>query len=109
MSTTKKVIGRIPIYRGKYNNDEMYHIQNIVTYLGSAFISKIDNNRTVPCIVENNRFVLQNGWDFFADASSSYLLNESEIDIPESTYIYLRDNGLLDITKKYYVYEDEEE
>lgn len=108
MAITKKVIGRVPTYRGVYDDDKLYHMQNIVTYLGSAFISKIDNNRTVPCVVENNSFVLQDGWDFFADASLSYLLNESEIDIPESLFTYLKENNLLDTTKKYYVYEDEE-
>lgn len=44
LTTTKKVIGRVPTHRGIYSDDKLYHIQNIVTYLGSAFISKVDNN-----------------------------------------------------------------
>lgn len=106
MATTKKIIGSVPIYRGEYKHDEKYHKQNIVSYLGSAFISLSDENTLVPCIVEEQTFVLQPGWEFLIDNSESYFLKGKDIDLPQSEFDRWKEEGLLNITKNYYTYEE---
>ena len=76
MATQKRIIGKLPVYRGAYVEGMIYYRFNIVSYLGSSFISEIDENTEVPCRVEGEEFVLSAGWSFFADASESYFCKE---------------------------------
>lgn len=107
MATTKKIIGSVPTTRGEYKEGEKYYKQNIVAYLGSAFISTIDENMSVPCVVQNGKFVLNEGWAFLVDNSEFYFYKEKEVDIPQEEFDAMMDAGTLDTTKEYYTYEEE--
>ena len=106
MTTTKKIIGSVPVNRGKYDANTKYYKQNIVQYLGSVFISAIDENTSVPCIIQDGNFILQEGWAFFVDNSETYFLKEKEVDLSQELFDQMREEGTLDITKDYYTYEE---
>jgi hypothetical protein len=74
--------------------------------LGSVFVSIVDENVSVPCIVKDNEFILQEGWAFFVDNSEAYFLKEKEIDLPQEVFDKYKEEGTLDITKNYYTYEE---
>lgn len=105
MATTKKIIGSVPTIRGEYKEGEKYYKQNIVSYLSSAFISTIDENMSVPCVVQNGKFVLNEGWAFLVDNSEFYFYKEKEVDIPQEEFEALQESGQLDESKTYYIYE----
>lgn len=107
MATQKRTIGKLPVYRGDYVEGTSYSRLNIVTYLGSAFISNVDGNTAVPCVVEGDEFVVSYGWGFFADASAAYLWKQTEVDLPQSEFEAKLDRNELDTTKRYYTYEEE--
>ena len=107
MATQKRTIGKLPVYREEFVPGTRYSRLNIVTYLGSAFISQTDDNEAVPCVVENDTFVLSYGWAFFADASASYLWKQTEVDLPQSEFEAMQEADALDITKRYYTYEED--
>ena len=104
MATTKKIIGKVPVYRGEFELGKTYSKHNIVTMLGSSFISLVDGNVNFPCTVVNNSFVLNEGWSFLADASYSYLKESSEVDISQEEFEALQESGQLDESKTYYIY-----
>lgn len=85
MATQKKIIGKLPVFRGEYNKDVVYYKHNIVTYLGSSFISTKDENMSAPCTVGDKEFILSNGWEFFSDSSEAYFLDERFDEIAEVT------------------------
>ena len=107
MATQKRTIGKLPVFRGEFVQGTVYSRLNIVTYLGSSFISQVDANEAVPCVVENDAFKLSYGWAFFADASASYLWKQTEVDIPQQEFDDRLEAGELDVTKRYYTYEEE--
>ena len=106
MASTKKIIGSVPTLRGEYTEGIRYYKQNIVSYLGSAFVSTMNENTSVPCIIQDGKFVLQEGWDFFVDNSENYFFREKEVDLPQELFDQMREEGTLDITKDYYTYEE---
>ena len=106
MATAKKIIGSVPTTRGEYKEGEEYYKQNIVSYLGSAFVSTMDENTSVPCIIQDGKFVLQEGWAFLVDNSETYFLKEKEVDLSQELFDQMREEGSLDITKDYYTYEE---
>ena len=81
MATTKKIIGSVPTSRGEYLGGTKYYKQNIVSYLGSAFISTMDENMSIPCVVQDGKFVLNEGWAFFVDNSEFYFYKDKEVDL----------------------------
>ena len=95
------------MYRGEYEPGKAYSRLNIVSYLGSSFISLMDANDSVPCVVENDGFVLSYGWSFVADASAAYLWKQTEVDLPQSEFEARLEAGELDVTKRYYTYEED--
>lgn len=107
MATTKKIIGKVPTFRGEFVLGKTYYKQNIVTMLGSSFICLVDGNVNIPCSVVDDSFVLGEGWGFLADASYSYLEKEKEVDIPQNVFDAMMEAGTLDTTKEYYTYEEE--
>jgi hypothetical protein len=107
MATPKRTIGKLPVYRGTYTENQVYSKFNIVTYLGSTFICTVDANENVPCTIENNSFVLSYGWSFMADNSYSYLMEQKQEFITQNEFDQLEEMGLLDPTKDYYTYEEE--
>ena len=106
MAITKKIIGSVPTTRGKYKEGEKYYKQNIVSYLGSAFISTIDENMSVPCVVQNGKFVLNEGWAYLVDNSEFYFYKDKEVDLTQDEFDRRKEEGSLDITKDYYTYEE---
>ena len=107
MATQKRTIGKLPVYKGAYVSGMKYSRLNIVSYLGSSFISQLDDNGVVPCVVENNVFKVSDGWAFFADASAAYLWKQTEVDIPQEEFDEMYKSGTLDVSKRYYTYEEE--
>lgn len=107
MATQKRTIGKLPVYKGGVVEGNSYSRLNIVTYLGSSFISQVDGNTAVPCVVDEDAFVLSYGWAFFADASAAYLWKQTEVDLPQEEFEAKLDAGELDATKRYYTYEEE--
>ena len=106
MAMTKKIIGSVPTIRGEYKEGEKYYKQNIVSYLGSAFTSTIDGNMSVPCVVEDGKFVLNKGWAFLVDNSEFYFYKDKEVDLTQDEFDRRKEEGSLDITKVYYTYEE---
>lgn len=118
MATQKRTIGKLPVFRKEYKEGVSYSRLNIVTYLGSSFISDVDNNTSVPCVVEGKTFVLSTGWSFFADTSASYLYEQtiedlvdnqvllrSPQELPESEQEQIRENigaaSMDDVNQEY--------
>lgn len=104
MTTTKRVIGKVPIFRGTYEEGKEYFKYNIVTWMGSSFISLEDKNANVPATIENDSFVLGEGWDFIADASNAYILPMKDVDISQDVFDNIPESE-LDPNKTYYIYE----
>ena len=107
MATQKRTIGKLPVYREEYKEGVSYSRLNIVTYMGSSFISNLDGNTAVPCVVENGMFKVSYGWSFFADASAAYLWKQTEVDLPQEEFDAMKEAGELDVNKRYYTYEEE--
>jgi hypothetical protein len=93
------------VYRGEFELGKNYSKHNIVTMLGSSFISLVDGNMNIPSSVVDNSFILGEGWGFFADASYAYLKERSEVDISQEEFEALQESGQLDESKTYYIYE----
>lgn len=106
MATTKKIIGSVPTSRGEYTEGTKYYKQNIVSYLGSAFVCTMDENTSVPCIIQDGKFVLQEGWAFLVDNSEFYFYKDKEVDLPQSVFERMKEEGTLDTSKNYYTYEE---
>lgn len=104
MATTKKLIGKVPVYRGQFVESKVYYMYNIVTYLGSSFICLEDNVTNFPCSIQNDKFIVDNKWSFFSDSSNSYLLPLKDVDISQTEFDDIPEEE-LDITKTYYIYE----
>ena len=85
MATQKKIIGKLPVFRGEDNKDVVYYKHNIVTYLGSSFISTKDENMSAPCTVGDKEFILSSGWEFFSDSSEAYFMDERFDEMAEVT------------------------
>ena len=107
MATQKRTIGKLPVYRGAYVSGMKYSRLNIVSYLGSSFISQLDDNGVVPCVVENDILKASEGWEFLADASFGVkLINDREEDIEKSVFEAKKENGELNPNKRYFIYEE---
>lgn len=106
MAKIQKTIGKVPVYRGHYQENKLYYLYNIVSYMGSSFVCVVDNTNTVPCIEQDGTLILSDDWDFFADASFGVkMINEREEDIEKSTFDQMKETGQLNPNKRYYIYE----
>lgn len=72
MATVKKTIGRLPVYKGDWVAGS-YSMLNQVTYLGSTFQSKIDNNTSQPATVVNNELQINSNWSVVSNGTAAYL------------------------------------
>ena len=107
MALVRKSIGRVPVYRGEFSNGKEYYLYNIVSYMGSSFVSTIERNDGVPCKEVDGILVLADGWEFLSDASFGVkLINEREEDIEKSVFEAKKLNGELDPNKRYFIYEE---
>lgn len=98
---------KVPTFKNEFIQGFAYSRMDIVTYLGSSFISMVDSNMLVPCVVEGDTFKVSNGWSFFADASAAYLFGQTEVDLSQDEFNAMLEAGELDVTKRYYIYEEE--
>lgn len=106
MAKVQKTIGKVPVYRGSYDENKNYYLYNIVSYMGSSFVCVVDMTNVVPCIEQNGILILSEEWDFFADASFGVkLINEREEDIEKTIFDQMKENGQLNPNKRYYIYE----
>lgn len=77
--STKKLIGRIPISKGEYVAGQKYNRLSQVFLYGSTYQSKVDDNTTVPAIIDSDGNVQHSNtdkWLVVADGSSAYNAGE---------------------------------
>lgn len=107
MATVRKTIGRVPVYRGDYKSGTTYYMHNIVSYMGSSFVCVAESTTIIPCVESNGELVLNNGWNFLADASiGAKMLEAKEEDIQKEEFDAMKEAGTLDPNKRYYIYEE---
>ena len=51
-------------------------------------------------------FVLNEGWEFLVDNSEFYFYKDKEVDLPQSVFDRMKEEGTLDTSKNYYTYEE---
>lgn len=51
MANRTKIVGNVPIYKGDWVSGTSYYKMNQVTYMGSTFQSKVNNNADTPATV----------------------------------------------------------
>jgi hypothetical protein len=56
-----------------------------------VFINTVNENTAVPCIIADNKFIVQEGWEFFVDNSETYFLKYKEIDLPQEEFDKLKE------------------
>lgn len=105
MATSKKIIGKVPVYRGEWKSGVIYYKHNIVSMLGSSFISLIDDNSNTPAQFNKGSYSVHDTWAFFADGSFNYVEKQSKEFIPQSEFDALRDAGQLETWKTYNTFE----
>ena len=73
-TTTKKIIGKVPMPRGDYASGTTYYRHNIVTHLGSAFICTAETTTSAPAALgaDGMTVTVNEGWAVFADGRAIY-------------------------------------
>lgn len=72
MSITKQLLGKVMVTnRGEYNSSTNYEILDIVSYNGSSYISKGNDNTDLP--------TNSNSWQLIAQKGDTYEVNETDI------------------------------
>lgn len=73
----KKLIGKLPVLLGAYDNTKVYSKKQRVTLYGSEFESKIDNNNTVPATVSGTTMTVNNtNWQIVSNGTEAFLAGE---------------------------------
>lgn len=104
MATVKKTIGRLPVYKGDWVAGS-YSMLNQVTYLGSTFQSKIDNNTATPATVVNNALQVNANWSVVSNGTAAYLADsrltsvESRATQLEQKSVSFADNSFIQSQK----------
>lgn len=106
MATTKKIIGKVPVYRGDWQSGVIYYKHNMVSWLGSLFISLVDNNTQQPAIFDKGNYMVHSSWSFAADGSYSYVEKQSKKLIPQEEFDAMREAGELETWRTYHTYEE---
>lgn len=71
MAITKQILGKVMITnRGEYSSSRNYEILDVVSYNGSSYISKINDNATLPT---------SNSWQLIAQKGDTYEVSETDI------------------------------
>jgi len=78
MANQRKLIGKIPVYRGEWNSGNApYHKLNDVTLFGCTFRSKIDNNSYAPATIgEDGNIVINENWSLIASGFEADRINK---------------------------------
>lgn len=107
MATVKKIIGKVPVYRGEWTAGVEYLVHNIVSYMGSSFICKADNTNKAPATFSKGVYSVNSEyWDVMADGSYSYVSEASNELMTQEEFETLKGSGKLEEWKTYYTYED---
>lgn len=117
MSATRKVIlGRLPVFCGKWTEGRSYYRFNKVTFYDSEFTSTKDNNTTPPATVTMDSssamqgYVVNDGWVMSSNSydASIYLKNiVNEIDRTYNFtpgYVVIEDSSIVNPLYKYLKY-----
>lgn len=90
MANVRKIIGRVPVPRGDWEEGTKYYIYNLVQLLGSTFMSLADDNTSRPATLDGEgNLVVDGSWTLYADGSGV-------TEVKESTQQLLRDLGIYD-------------
>ena len=116
MTVTKKLIGRLPILLGEYDSTKIYSKRQRVTFYGSEFESKVDNNSIAPATLNNGNLTINtNNWIIVSNGTEAFLAGEkvkhfNEEDNPEFVSVDSDSEGKLlestDIKGKKTIYGD---
>lgn len=72
MAVNKQILGKVVIInKGEYNSSNTYEILDVVSYKGSSYLSKIDNNTSVP--TDNEK------WQLIAKKGDMYEVTEEDL------------------------------
>lgn len=73
----KKLIGKLPVLLGEYDNTKVYNKKQRVTLYGSEFESIIDNNTTAPATLTNDTLTINtNNWMVVSNGTEAFLAGE---------------------------------
>lgn len=90
MANQRKIIGRIPVYRGEWTIDNSpYHKLNDVTLYGCTFRSKIESNSYPPATIgSNGELVVNENWSLISSGYESEKINEDIAFIDKNSSAY---------------------
>lgn len=72
MAVNKQILGKVVITnKDEYNSSNTYEILDVVSYKGSSYLSKIDNNTSVPTDEEK--------WQVIAKKGDTYEVTEKDL------------------------------
>lgn len=72
MAVNKQILGKVVITnKDEYNSSNTYEILDVVSYKGSSYLSKIDNNTSVP--TDNEK------WQLIAKKGDTYEVTEEDL------------------------------
>ncbi len=72
MAVNKQILGKVVITnKDEYNSSNTYEILDVVSYKGSSYLSKIDNNTSVP--IDNEK------WQLIAKKGDTYEVTEEDL------------------------------
>lgn len=90
MANQRKLIGRLPVFKGEWSSSETYSKLNEVTLYGSSFRSKIDGNTYKPAELneEGTGMTVNENWYVVANGTDAYLAGEKIASIDGNTSTY---------------------
>ena len=90
MANQRKLIGRLPVFKGEWSSLETYNKLNEVTLYGSSFRSKIDGNTYKPAELneEGTGMTVNENWYVVANGTDAYLAGEKIASIDGNTSTY---------------------
>lgn len=76
MAETRQVIGRLPVYKGRYIAGAFYKPLHRVTYLGSEFQAKREGYLDEPLIFYNNgqEYEVSDDWDIISNGTDALVI-----------------------------------
>ena len=90
MANQRKLIGRLPVFKGEWSSLETYNKLNEVTLYGSSFRSKIDGNTYKPAELNSSGtgMTVNENWYVVANGTDAYLAGEKIASIDGNTSTY---------------------
>ena len=90
MANQRKLIGRLPVFKGEWSSLKTYNKLNEVTLYGSSFRSKIDGNTYKPAELNSSGtgMIVNENWYVVANGTDAYLAGEKIASIDGNTSTY---------------------